>query len=71
MFAGGAISWVSKVQNVVPLSSTESDYVALSIVALELLSLRSCFDVIRTQFPSGWIDMFEDNDGECKLVRNA
>ncbi|CAN0034639.1 unnamed protein product, partial [Choristocarpus tenellus] len=32
IFAGGAISWMSKVQRVVPLSSKESEYRALSSV---------------------------------------
>ncbi|CAN0022658.1 unnamed protein product, partial [Choristocarpus tenellus] len=44
MFAGGAISWMSKVQRVVALSSTDSEYIALSSVAQELLFLRSVFE---------------------------
>ncbi|CAM9917866.1 unnamed protein product [Choristocarpus tenellus] len=40
---GGAISWMSKVHRVVALSSTESEYIALSSVAQELLFLRSVF----------------------------
>ncbi|CAM9775829.1 unnamed protein product [Choristocarpus tenellus] len=68
---GGAISWMSKVQRVVALSSTESEYIALSSVAQELLFLRSIFEFIQPQFSRRCIDMFEDIDGACKLVRNA
>ncbi|CAM9924801.1 unnamed protein product, partial [Choristocarpus tenellus] len=70
-FTRGAISWMSKVQRVVALSSTESEYIALSSVAQELLFLRSVFEFIQPQFPRRCIDLFEDNDGACKLVRNA
>ncbi|CAM9871048.1 unnamed protein product, partial [Choristocarpus tenellus] len=66
MFAGGSISWMSKVQRVVALSSTESEYIALSSVAQELLFLRSVFELIQPQFPRRCIDLFEE-----KLVRNA
>ncbi|CAM9512120.1 unnamed protein product [Choristocarpus tenellus] len=71
MFAGGAISWMSKVQRVVALSSIESEYIALSSVAQELLFLRSVFEFIKPQFPRRCTDLFEDNDDACKLVRNA
>ncbi|CAM9606119.1 unnamed protein product, partial [Choristocarpus tenellus] len=71
MFAGGAISWIPKVQRVVALSSTESEYIALSSMAQELLFLRSVFELIQLQFPRRCIDMFEENDSACKLVRNA
>ncbi|CAN0056659.1 unnamed protein product, partial [Choristocarpus tenellus] len=37
LFAGGVLSWMSKVQTVVALSSMESEYIALSNVAQELL----------------------------------
>ncbi|CAN0024032.1 unnamed protein product, partial [Choristocarpus tenellus] len=68
---GGAISWMSKVQRVVALSSTESEYIALSSVAQELLFLRGVLEFIQPQFPRRCIELFEDNDGACKLVRNA
>ncbi|CAN0020119.1 unnamed protein product [Choristocarpus tenellus] len=71
MFAGGAISWMSKIQKVVALSSTESEYIALSSVAGELLFLRSTFEFIQPQLPRCYIDTFEDNDDARKLVRNA
>jgi hypothetical protein len=38
--AGGAISWSSKRQAVVSLSSTESEYVGLSLAAKEAVWLR-------------------------------
>ncbi|CAM9859640.1 unnamed protein product [Choristocarpus tenellus] len=44
VFAGGAISWMSKAQRVVALSSTESEYIVLSSVAQELIFLRSVFE---------------------------
>ncbi|CAM9873969.1 unnamed protein product, partial [Choristocarpus tenellus] len=49
MFAGGAISWMSKVQRVVALSFIDSEYIALSSVAQELLFLRSIFEFIQPQ----------------------
>jgi hypothetical protein len=38
--AGGAVSWCSKKQNLVSLSSTESEYKALSFGAQEAIWLR-------------------------------
>ncbi|CAM9483460.1 unnamed protein product [Choristocarpus tenellus] len=68
---GGAISWMSKIQRVVALSSTESEYMALSSVTRKLLFLGSIFEFIQSQFPRCCVELFEDNDGACKLVRNA
>ncbi|CAM9741626.1 unnamed protein product [Choristocarpus tenellus] len=68
MFAGGAISWMSKVQKVVALSSTESEFIALSSVAQELFFLISVFEFIQPQLSRCCIDLFEDNNGACKLV---
>ncbi|CAM9550366.1 unnamed protein product [Choristocarpus tenellus] len=52
-----------KARNVIALSFTESEYIALSSVAQELLFLINILE--------RYIDMFEGNDGACKLVRNA
>ncbi|CAM9800432.1 unnamed protein product, partial [Choristocarpus tenellus] len=68
---GRVISWMPKVQRVVALSLLESEYIALSSVAQELLFLRSVFEFIQPKLPRRCIDLFEDNDGACKLVQNA
>ncbi|CAN0513507.1 unnamed protein product [Discosporangium mesarthrocarpum] len=62
MFYGGAISWMSKTQRVVALSSTESEYYALSSVAQEFIFLRSVLEFVRPSLPITCIEIFEDND---------
>ena len=41
-FAGGAISWMSKLQNIVALSTTEVEYVGASHACKEVVWLK-CF----------------------------
>ncbi|CAM9598848.1 unnamed protein product, partial [Choristocarpus tenellus] len=55
----------------VALCSTESEYIALSSVARELIFLRNVLGFIQSQFSRSCTEMFEDNDGACKLVRNV
>ena len=40
MCAGGPVSWYSKTQKCVTLSTTQAEYVAMSDVAKEILFLR-------------------------------
>ncbi|CAM9601378.1 unnamed protein product, partial [Discosporangium mesarthrocarpum] len=46
MFCGGAISCVSKLQRVVALCATETEYIVLSAVAQEVLFLRNVFNLL-------------------------
>ncbi|CAN0514207.1 unnamed protein product, partial [Discosporangium mesarthrocarpum] len=48
-----------------------SEYYALSSVAQEVIFLRSVLEFVRPSLPSTCIEIFEDNDGACKLVRSA
>ena len=67
--SGGAITWGSKKQNVVALSSTEAEYVALSEAGKEALWLRSLYDELgfKSNRP---ITIYGDNDGSITLAKN-
>ena len=69
----GAVSWSSKKQPIVTLSSTESEYVALSHVVKDLLwhrklhsELSPFFDEIKTPIP-----LYCDNQGAIVLSKDA
>ncbi|CAN0472495.1 unnamed protein product, partial [Discosporangium mesarthrocarpum] len=64
MFCGGAVSWMFKLQKVVALSATESEYIALSAVAQDVFIHEEHIGVLCVEF-------FEDNDGARKLSRSA
>ena len=66
--AGGAISWVSKKQAVVALSTSEAEYVALSLTAQEAAWLQKLFTDL--QRPTKPIVINEDNQGAIALARN-
>ncbi|CAN0344402.1 unnamed protein product [Discosporangium mesarthrocarpum] len=71
MFCGAAVSWVSQMQKVVALSSTESAYIALSSVAQDVIFLGNVLEFIQSSLCSVCVEMFGDNDGTSEEVRNA
>lgn len=69
--AGGAISWESKKQPSVALSSTEAEYMALSQASKEAVYLRNL--IMELGFPkyvSDPIHIYCDNTGAQQLVKN-
>jgi hypothetical protein len=69
-FAGGAVTWSSKKQATVALSTMEAEYIALSHAARENLWLRSLF----TEFdlpPSIPMPIFVDNRGAIDFTFDA
>lgn len=66
---GGAISWSAKRQEIVTLSTTESEYVAATHAAKEALWLRSLifqvFDIILPATP-----LFSDNQSAIALTKD-
>jgi hypothetical protein len=65
---GGAISWSSRKQDIVTLSSTESEYVALTDSFKEGLWLRGLMrDLTGRSIP---VPIAEDNDSTIKLASN-
>lgn len=66
---GGTISWRSKRQSIVALSSTEAEYVALSMATQEAIWLRRLLSSIGFQ-QSTAVKLFEDNQGAIALSKN-
>jgi len=66
---GGPISWRSKVQPTVALSSTEAEYMALTSSAQEAMSLRMMADDfhIKVEEP---VLVYEDNQGAIAMAQN-
>ena len=68
VLAGGAVSWLSKKQAVVALSTSEAEYMALSSAVQEALWFRKLFTDLRmTAKP---ITIKEDNQGAIALTQN-
>jgi hypothetical protein len=75
-FAGCPIIWASKLQTEYCLSSTESEYVALSSALREVLPLMELMQEMREQgvvsksyVPRIYCKAFEDNSGAPEIVR--
>ena len=69
MVAGGAITWRSKKQTTVALSSTEAEYVALAEAAREACWLRNLFGELG--YPQTHSTQIKgDNNGSIAMARN-
>ena len=68
MLAGGAVSWLSKKQAVVALSTSEAEYIALSLAVQEALWFRKLFTDL--QMAAKPITIMEDNQGAIALTQN-
>lgn len=70
MMQGGAVSWNSKRQSTVALSSTEAEYLSLSSAVQEAIWLRSFCMSINLQGEEP-IKVYCDNKGAIELGKNA
>jgi len=64
-----AVSWKSKLQHTVALSSTEAEYLALSAAVREALFLRNLLGDLHPA-AAGTITLFEDNQSTIKQAYN-
>ena len=70
MMSGGAISWLSRKQPAVALSTTEAEYVALSTAAQEAVWLRRLLSDIKAT-PGAPTIINEDNQGTIAIAGNT
>ena len=68
ILTGGAVSWLSKKQAVVALSTSEAEYMALSSAVQEALWLQKLFTDL--QMTAKLITIKEDNQGAIALTQN-
>ena len=71
MLHGAAISWTSKRQSTVALSSTEAEYLSLSAATQEALWLRRLAVELLISHPEEPLTIYCDNKGAIDLSTNA
>jgi hypothetical protein len=71
--AGAAISWKSKWQSIIALSSTESEYVGLGFASKEAVWLRRIMRDVGIGCDMGVkpIKIYADNQGSIKIANNS
>ena len=69
MLSGGAISWSTRLQPTVAMSSTEAEYMAACATVQEAVYLRTLLSSISVQVP-GPTTIYEDNQGCIALDSN-
>ena len=70
IFAGGAISWSSKLQETVALSSTESKYMAATQASREAIWFGKLLQEIEYSQDRGITIILADNQGSINLAKN-
>ena len=70
MCGGARVSWFSRTQKCVTLSTTEAEYVALADVIKEMLFLRQVWRFMLPDVGMPCTPVFEDNEGAVQLAQN-
>ena len=68
LMAGGPISWLSKKQATVTLSTSEAEYIALSLATQEAVWLRRLLSDLRA--PNGPVMLMEGNQEAIAIAEN-
>ena len=70
VLGNAAVSWKSKLQPTVALSSTEAEYMALGAAACEALYMRNLLGELCPAAVPGSVTLFEDNQSTIKQAFN-
>ena len=77
MFCGCAISWVSKLESVIALSTAESEYITLSMEMRQVLPLLELMKEVNVYLkieelpsPKVYCRVFEDNESSISIATN-
>ena len=68
--SGGPVSWRSKKQTCVALSTAEAEYVALASATQEALWMRRLSAELSGGPPEGAVTIFEDNQSAISMTKN-
>ena len=68
LMAGGAVIWLRKKQAVVALSTSEAEYIALSLATQEAVWLRKL--LAELNLPNEPLMMMENNQGAITIAKN-
>ena len=69
VMSGSPVSWLRKKQLMISLSTSEAEYVALSIATQEAVWLRRLFDDLQISWKEPTVIM-EDNQGTIAMAKN-
>ncbi len=69
MMAGGVLTWLSKKQPVVALSTVEAEYIAVSSATQEAVWLRRLLSSVGAKVAGATV-IFEDNQGAIAMSKN-
>ena len=70
MMSGGCVSWKSKKQRTVALSSAEAEYMALSEATQEAVWLKAFLCELGEMSTGSAVKIYEDNQGLIALAKN-
>ena len=69
ILGGTSLSWVSKIQSVVALSTTEAEYVAATEASKEIIWLQRFMDELGKKHDMG--TLYSDSQSAIHLARNS
>ena len=70
MCGGACVSWLSRTQECVTLSTNEAEYVALGDIAKEVLFCRQVWRFMLPDVGMPCIPVFEDSEGAVQFAQN-